>query len=48
MREHFGPGWRMYCLVLDSLLVIMLCGGDKSSQQRDIARAHELSERIHL
>ncbi|HTR01296.1 MAG TPA: type II toxin-antitoxin system RelE/ParE family toxin [Candidatus Acidoferrum sp.] len=48
MREHFGPGWRMYCLILDSLVVIMLCGGDKDSQQRDIAKAHELSQQIYL
>jgi putative addiction module killer protein len=46
MREHFGPGWRMYCLMLESFLIIMLCGGDKDSQQRDIARAHELAEHI--
>jgi len=46
MREHFGPGWRMYCLILDSFLIIMLCGGDKGSQQGDITKAHELAEQI--
>lgn len=48
MREHFGPGWRMSCLILDSFGIIMLCGGDKDTQQRDIAKAHELSTRINL
>jgi len=48
MREHFGPGWRMYCLILDSFVVIMLCGGDKYSQQRDIAKAQELSRGLNI
>jgi putative addiction module killer protein len=48
MREHFGPGWRMYCLILESFLIIMLWGGDKDSQRRDITRAQELSEQIDL
>jgi putative addiction module killer protein len=46
MREHFGPGWRMYCLILHSLTIFMLCGGDKDSQRRDIAIAQELSRQI--
>jgi putative addiction module killer protein len=48
IREHFGPGWRMYCLILDSFVVIMLCGGDKDSQQRDIAKAQELSRGLNI
>lgn len=36
MREFFGPGWRMYYSQHDDQIVIMLGGGDKSSQQKDI------------
>lgn len=46
MREHFGPGWRMYCLILDSCTIVMLGGGEKSSQRRDIQQAYELARSI--
>ncbi|CBL46665.1 Bacterial protein of unknown function (DUF891) [gamma proteobacterium HdN1] len=46
LREHFGPGWRMYFVQRGTLLVIMLGGGDKSSQQMDIAKAIALSKTI--
>ncbi|MFZ5775412.1 MAG: type II toxin-antitoxin system RelE/ParE family toxin [Thermodesulfobacteriota bacterium] len=39
MREHFGPGWRMYYLQRGEMLIVMLGGGDKSSQVADIAKA---------
>ncbi len=43
MREHFGPGWRMYYVLRNETLIIMLGGGDKSTQSNDIAKAIELS-----
>ncbi len=43
MREHFGPGWRMYCAQRGGALVVMLGGGDKSTQDRDIAEAKRLA-----
>jgi len=43
MREFFGPGWRMYYVVQGTTVIMMLRGGDKSSQARDIARAKELA-----
>jgi len=43
MREHFGPGWRMYYTQRDGILIVMLGGGDKSSQNEDIARAQSLA-----
>jgi putative addiction module killer protein len=46
MREHFGPGWRMYFARRGDVLVIMLGGGDKSSQTKDIAKACELAARL--
>ena len=41
MREHFGPGWRMYYTKRCEILIVMLGGGDKSSQERDIAKAKQ-------
>lgn len=46
MREHFGPGWRMYCLQRGAVLVVMLGGGDKSSQQADVLAAKRLARTI--
>lgn len=46
MREHFGPGWRMYYTQRGDTLLIMLGGGDKSSQTADIARAIRLLANI--
>lgn len=43
MREHFGAGWRMYYVQRGSEIIIMLGGGDKSSQATDIVRAIRLS-----
>ena len=47
MREFFGPGWRMYYLQRGELVIMMLGGGDKSSQASDIeaakAKAKELT-----
>jgi len=39
MREHFGPGWRMYYVQRGEVLIVMLGGGDKLSQAGDIAAA---------
>ena len=36
MREHFGPGWRMYYVQRGGVLIVMLGGGNKSTQQTDI------------
>ena len=39
MREHFGPGWRMYYVQHGDVLIVMLGGGEKSMQDKDIAEA---------
>ena len=43
MREFFGPGWRMYYTQRGDTLIVMLGGGDKSTQSADIARAIALT-----
>lgn len=42
MREAFGPGWRMYYVTHGEVLIVMIGGGDKSSQSRDIETAKKL------
>ena len=44
MREFFGPGWRMYYIKHGDVIIVMLGGGDKSTQQKDIERAVDLSK----
>ena len=46
MREHFGSGWRMYYIQRGETLIVMLGGGDKSSQSADIAKAVKLAATI--
>lgn len=43
MREFFGPGWRMYYTERNGMLIVMLGGGDKSTQKSDIAKAIALA-----
>lgn len=42
MREFFGPGWRMYFVQQGTVLVVMLGGGSKTSQARDIVKVKKL------
>jgi putative addiction module killer protein len=44
MRVDYGPGYRVYFARPGDTIVILLCGGDKSTQRRDIKRARELME----
>ncbi len=46
MREHFGPGWRMYYVEKGKVVVVMLGDGDKSSQADDIAAVNQLAEAL--
>ena len=44
MRIDYGPGYRVYFVRRGDAVVILLCGGDKQSQDRDIARAVALAQ----
>ena len=43
LRLSFGPGYRVYFTQHGDRLVLLLCGGDKSTQQQDIEKAHQLA-----
>ena len=44
LRIHYGPGYRVYYKDTGTEIILLLCGGDKSTQQKDIAKAKELSK----
>lgn len=46
LRIDHGPGYRVYFVQRGSVLVMLLCGGDKRSQERDIARAKAMAEEL--
>jgi putative addiction module killer protein len=42
LRIHYGPGYRVYYKDTGREIIILLCGGDKTTQQEDIARAKQI------
>jgi putative addiction module killer protein len=46
MRIDYGPGYRVYYLHRGAQIVILLCGGDKRTQQQDIKQAQILAEAL--
>jgi putative addiction module killer protein len=46
MRIDYGPGYRVYFIRRGDTVVVLLCGGDKRSQDRDITRALELAQEV--
>lgn len=47
LRIDYGPGYRIYFTRHGDTLVSLLCGGDKSSQTKDIIRANTLAKETH-
>ena len=48
MRIAFGPGYRLYFTKRQNILIVMLAGGDKSTQARDIRRAQKILQQLEL
>ncbi len=46
MRVHHGPGYRLYFVRRGRVIIVLLNGGDKSTQKRDIRRALKLAEQL--
>ena len=47
MRLHFGSGYRVYFALEETGVVLLLCGGDKGSQRKDIERARRYLADYH-
>ena len=43
MRIDYGPGYRVYFMKRGAVIIVLLCGGDKTTQQADIQEAKELA-----
>lgn len=48
LRIDYGPGYRVYYCQRGKELIILLCGGDKSSQQKDIERAKQIALNVEV
>ncbi len=48
LRIFYGPGYRVYFVERNAVVVILLLGGDKSSQQADIAKAKEIATQLEV
>ncbi len=48
LRVHSGPGYRVYYVLRGEALIILLCGGDKSTQTRDIKTAKMLAKNLEI
>ena len=46
LRFDYGPGYRVYFVKRGNVVVVLLCGGEKSSQDRDIKRAIEMAKEV--
>jgi len=46
LRIDYGPGYRVYYVHRGAAVVILLCGGDKRTQRRDIRRAHAMARDV--
>jgi putative addiction module killer protein len=45
-KIRYGPGFRLYFASKGAKIIVLLCGGDKAAQKRDIAKAREMAKEI--
>ena len=46
LKLNFGPGYRLYYMKYGTQVLLLLCGGDKSSQKKDVKSAHDLKKEV--
>lgn len=46
MRIFVGPGYRLYYVIRDGRIILLLCGGNKSTQERDIKKAQAMVKQL--
>ena len=46
LRIDYGPGYRVYFVKRGNTLIVLLCGGDKSTQDKDIKRAMKMAKEV--
>ena len=46
MRIFVGPGYRLYYTIRKHTIILMLCGGDKSTQEKDIQKAKKIAKAV--
>lgn len=46
MRIFVGPGYRLYYTIRHDTIILMLCGGDKSTQEKDIKKAKKMAKSV--
>ena len=48
LRVNYGPGYRVYFTRRKDIIIVLLCGGDKSTQRADIKMAQDLAKRVEV
>ena len=48
LRVKVGPGYRLYFTMRKGVFIVLLCGGDKGTQDADIRRARKIAEEIEI
>ena len=46
MRIHYGPGYRLYFVQRGTVMIVLLCGSDKSTQRADIRAAQKIAKEV--